>query len=173
MLFSKTGSSTLVDFDNDDVLSSKQESLIDDLYKILALPRHSFIQNDSQYSGRELEIPFKHQLTPQGLKYGNRYQLNTSTIDSQFVKIDTSEPKLFGDLNDFKTNIRFNFQKFHKFDNIGCNKGIDAINDVIGYKKLHATTTSISHRQLMDLNYQFPVSTGISRGSKGFEGFFN
>jgi len=173
MLFSKSGSYTLADFDNDDVLSSKQDSLINNLYKILALPRYSFIHNDSQYSNRHLEIPFKHQLTPQGLKYGNRYQLNSSTIDSQFINIETPEHKLFSDFNDFKSNIRFNFQKFHKFDNIVCNKGIDAINDVIGYKKLHPSNTSMSNRQLTDLNYQFPISSGVSGGSKGFQGFFS
>lgn len=116
-------------------LMDEQQRISTKLQTLLALPRYSYIENDDKYLQRQLEIPFKHKLTSDGRRYENLYSLNSSTIDNQFIYITTNDTSILEDLNQFKSKVRFNFQKFHKFDRFQLDFGINGINRIVGYDK--------------------------------------
>ncbi|ODV82145.1 uncharacterized protein CANTADRAFT_74717, partial [Suhomyces tanzawaensis NRRL Y-17324] len=93
-----------------------QKAIVDKLRHTIALPRYSFIKDDSQYYNGEVEIQFKHQLPLDALKYDKKYQITSSTIESPFLTLKR-EPE-FSQIDTLRGKIRHNFQKFHKFDEI-------------------------------------------------------
>lgn len=144
----------LIGLESEKQLQDEKERLTHKLYSLLALPRYSFIEGDEKFYNREVEIPFKHQLTDQGRKYQDLYSMKSATVDSQFIYIDINDEnkKTFDNFNNFKTTIRFNFQKFHKFDRLSLKTGIDGINNIIGTDKFKPTSLSMTVDELANLN---------------------
>lgn len=172
-------------------LLALRTKLTDTIHSICAIPRYSYVENDEQYVKGEIEIPYKFRLNRDGLKYDKRYSISTSTVNNQFCFISPA-PTLENDdkniMNDsiitnFKSHMRHNFQKFHKFDNITISPAIPNINHIIGRQKLDPLikqTDGIKYSSLMDLNSDINTmgaGTGINlklqRLSLGFTGFYD
>lgn len=172
-------------------LLALQNKLTDTIRSICAIPRYSFIENDDQYIRGEIEIPYKFRLNRDGLKYDNRYLISTSTVNNQFcfissVPISEKDNKhTMSDviITDFKSHMRHNFQKFHKFDSISILPAIPNINHLLGRQKLDSRikqSEGIRYSTLMDLNSDISTlgtETGIDlklqRLSHGFTGFYD
>ncbi|KAK6202463.1 uncharacterized protein RJT21DRAFT_118499, partial [Scheffersomyces amazonensis] len=130
------------------VLQEQQDSIIDQLSRLIAVPRYSYIENDQEYLEGHTEIQFRHSLTNEGLKYGNRYSVSTAQVDSPFVvldsnkkenenvkdienvkdtenvkEIDNYEDKDTLDVSNLRKCMRHNFQIFHKFEFVIAGRG--------------------------------------------------
>lgn len=172
-------------------LLALRAKLSNTIISICAIPRYSFIENDEQYMKGEIEIPYKFRLNRDGLKYDKRYSISPSTVNNQFCFISPIAPSEIVDKNgmsdsiltDFKSHMRHNFQKFHKFDSISVSPAISQINHLIGRQKLNPNVNrrdSINYSSLMDLHSnRISVETGsetnleLQKLSLGFTGFYN
>lgn len=108
-------------------LLASQKKIVDNISSIVALPRYSYIENDERYLNGEIEIPFKHRLVKDGLKYDNRYTIPSCTVYNPFAHIRPAENEKNFNYNFLRANIRHNFQKFHKFDPITIKIGLSPL----------------------------------------------
>lgn len=111
----------------DPVTETTKQDIVTTLQQICSVPRFQFIDNDQRYVNNEVEIPFNYKLTPQGLRYENKFTISSSTYKQPFTMITPRDRSV----SDFKSQIRFNFEKFTKFDMIQITSNKTTI-----YKKL-------------------------------------
>lgn len=104
-----------------------KQDIITTLQQICSVPRFQFIDNDQRYVNNEVEIPFNYKLTPKGLRYENKFTISSSTYKQPFTMITPRDRSV----SDFKSQIRFNFEKFTKLDMIQITSNKTTI-----YKKL-------------------------------------
>lgn len=139
--------------DDEKTLQTQQRRIMNRMEHVVALPRYSYIHNDADYLNRKVEIPFKHKLVGDALKYENLYSLNSSTMDRPFIQLLNHEIE---NLEDFKSAVRFNFAKFHKFSRLRLDTGVEGINSVKWGKHLDVTPNFMTHEKLFDLNTTVP-----------------
>lgn len=172
-------------------LLTLQNKLSNKIRSICAIPRYSFIANDTKYMNGEIEIPYKYRLNRNGLKYENQYSLTSSTIDDQFSYVSPipeagkDEKLAMNDsiITDFKSNMRHNFQKFHKFDTIVISDAIPKINQLIQRQKLNPHVKHnmpVSYSDIIDLKSKSEteyasngVDLKLQRLTQGFRGFYD
>lgn len=98
----------------------KYKELSSTLNRLCALTRYSYIEHDENYRSGKLEAPFKYVLSKLGLKYEGLYSLSSASAKDQFIRISPNGPGPTSmnpeTLQDFRRHIRYNFQKFHKFE---------------------------------------------------------
>ncbi|CAN3353707.1 hypothetical protein DICA3_A08570 [Diutina catenulata] len=96
--------------------------LVAALENLVALPRYSYVDGDGDYFDSKVEVPFLHQLVASDRKWDDTYQLNTSSGSRQFVSLEGVAPE---HVNELRAAMRHNFQKFHKFDSVVVEIGLD------------------------------------------------
>lgn len=128
----------------DEELQASKDKLISHFASICGLPRYSYIEGSNSFVEGKIKIPFKFSLSRWGLNYAGRYKVTSSTIDNPFSHIVSTgseqETGLKNDhtFEDFRRQIRHNFQKFHKFDNVVIEAGPEFINSLSGSEKLES-----------------------------------
>ena len=129
-------------------LQASKDSLFNYFTDICGLPRYSYIEGSKSFLEGKIKIPFKFSLSRHGLKYAGRYKVSSSTIEKPFAHIVPTGPeqetglKNDSTFEDFRRQIRHNFQKFHKFDNVVIETGPEFINSLSGSEKLSSNVNS-------------------------------
>lgn len=112
----------------------QQNTLVNRLRNICALPRYSYIENDERFFKGEYVATFKYSLKKSGLKYDKKFEISASSVESPFASISTEE-----DVQNVMTSLRHNFQKFHKIDRIDIR---------VGYKEVKALTQNLNNASI-------------------------
>lgn len=150
-------------------LSTLQQELHTLLRKLVALPRYSYIANDDLYFSDRSHVPFKH-VCKSGIP-PDAYDFSTSTISSPFVFLNRGNRKAL------LPSLRYNFQKFHKFDPLFIRNGIAGILSLTDTPLLtvsvdYARQASLSAGDLLDLTRHPDLD--IDRDTMdGFHGFLS
>lgn len=156
-----------------------QESIVDELSRICALPRFSYIEGDEEFFLNKLQVDFKHALKRESLRFDNTYSISPSTVNRPFAYITVNKNSHTAP-SEIISSLRHNFQKCHKIENMHIFTGLDALEQVCRSKIPDwETSQEVSLSRLMDLEDALEgVSTGpkakpedFKRVSAGFTGF--
>lgn len=118
-----------------DNILMNQENLVQDLKSLIAIPRFSYFHNDKKYINGEIEIQYKHRLVGKSLQYDGRYSITPATVHLPFHKILLLDTKV--NPISLVYDMRSNFQKFHKFDQVSVWTGVEALNKFMKKERLN------------------------------------
>lgn len=127
--------------DSPDTLLMNQEHLVKALKSLIAIPRFSYIDNDKKYLSGDIEIQYKHRLVGKSIQYDGRYSITPATVDQPFHRLMLLDTRV--NPISLVYDMRSNFQKFHKFDQVTVWTGVEALNKFMKSERLDETQDAI------------------------------
>lgn len=150
-------------------LLQRQREISDYLHSICGIPRYSYVENDELYFSGKVLVPFKHTLKSGARHLVGEYSFSSSTISNPFAVVQSAHPQ-----KEILSNIRHNFQKYHKIEPIIIEHGWHGLQRILGAKS-HVNAkvdkgAELNMACIANLEEKLPI-TEQRKPTKDFQGF--